>query len=130
MDVIYFEFNNWSRGKDYPDAEPFLSWMKNDLKQKFRDENWIKENHLVVVVSIVDMSINYCIAATKEWVQLNCPELLTTYAQFIRCSEEDDELPEGRFGCPFLEHKEENIGLHFAVEKEDNCGCLYYSIED
>ena len=34
MKVIYFELNNWSRGRDYPDAEPFVSWMVNDLKQK------------------------------------------------------------------------------------------------
>ena len=130
MDIIYFELNNWSRGEDYPDAEPFLSWMKHDLRQRFGDENWIKENNLVVVTSLVDMSINYCITATKEWVQSNCPELLTKYTQFIRYTEEDDELPEGRFGCPFLEYSEENIGFHFAVEKEDNCGYWYYEIED
>ena len=25
--VIYFELNNWMSGDDYPDAEPFISWM-------------------------------------------------------------------------------------------------------
>ena len=129
MEVIYFELNNWTCGRDYPDAEPFASWMANDFKQKFRDEDWVKENKLVVVESFVDMSLNYCITATKEWVQLNCPELLTKYTQFVRYGEEDD-LPEGRFGCPFLEYDENNIGYHYAVEKEDGYGYLYYSIKD
>ena len=97
---------------------------------KFRDEEWVKENKLVVVESIVDMSLNYCITATKEWVQLNCPELLTKYIQFVRYGEEDDELPEGRFGCPFLGYDEGNIGYHYAEEKTDSFGYLYYSIED
>ena len=127
--IVYFEINNWSLGKDYPDNEPFISWMSDDLKIKFRDENWIKENKLVVVESLVDMALNYCVTATKEWVQSNCPELLTKYTQFIRC-EEDDDLPEGRFGCPFLEYNEDNIGLHYAVEEEDGNGHLSYIIEE
>lgn len=129
MEVIYFELNNWFCGRDYPDAEPFISWMMDDLNQKFRNEDWVKENRLVVVESIVDMSLNYCIAATKEWVQANCPDLLTKYSQFVRYPEEDDDTPDGRFGCPFLEYGEANIGCHYAEEKEDGCGYLYYSIE-
>lgn len=129
MEFIYFELNNWFCGRDYPDAEPFVSWMANDLKQKFRDEDWVKENKLVVVESFVDMSLNYCITATKEWVQINFPELLTKFTQFIRSGEEHDDLPEGRFGCPFLEYSEDNIGCHYAEEKEDDCGYLYYSID-
>ena len=130
MEIVYFELNNWFAGRDYPDCEPFLTWMGNDLQIKFRDEDWVKENKLVVVESFVDMSLNYCITATKEWVQLNCPELLTKYIQFVRYSEEDDGLPEGRFGCPFLEYNEDNIGNHYAEEKEDGFGYLYYSIEE
>ena len=125
MEIIYFELNDWASGCDYPDDEPFVSWMADD---QFRDENWVKENRLVVVESIVDMSLNYCITATKEWVQLNCPELLTKYTQFIRHSE-DGDLPEGRFGCPFLEYNEDNIGYHYAAEKNDG-DYWYYSIED
>ena len=129
MEFIYFELNNWVCGHGYPDTEPFVSWMANDLKQKFRDEDWVKENKLVVVTSFVDTSLNYCITATKEWVQTNCPELLTKFIQFIRSGEEHDDLPEGRFGCPFLEYSEDNIGCHYAKEKEDGCGYLYYSID-
>lgn len=129
MEIIYFELNDWASGRDHPDDEPFVSWMADDdLIPIFRNENWVKENKLVVVESIVDMSLNYCIAATKGWVQLNCPKLLTEYTQFIRHSE-DDDLPDGRFGCPFLEYNEDNIGYHYATEKNDG-DYWYYSIED
>ena len=120
MDIVYFELNNWFSGRDYPDAEPFLSWMGNDLNQKFRDEEWIKENKLVVVESLVDMSMNFCITATKEWVEENCPELLSTYKIFVRKPEDDEDVPYGRFECPFLEYEEENIGYHYADEVECN----------
>lgn len=119
MEVIYFELNNWACGRDYPDAEPFLCWMLDDEDQKFEDEDWVKENKLVVVESYVDMSMNYCVSATKEWVDLNCPELLTKYTQFIRHSDEPDELPQGRFGCPFLEYNVNNFGCHFARSMAD-----------
>lgn len=127
MEVIYFELNNWFPERDYPDAEPFTDWMDDDSNQKFRDEDWIKENKLVVVESLVDMSMNYCITTTKEWVQLNCPELLTKYSKFIRHSE-DDEVPYGRFGCPFLEYEENNIGYHYAEKVECN-GYWQYVID-
>lgn len=128
MEVIYFELNNWFSGRDYPDAEPFLSWMNNDFNQKFRDEAWIKENKLIVVESLVDMSMNFCITATRDWVEQNCPELLSTYKEFIRQPEGDDEAPYGRFGCPFLEYQEENIGYHYVDEVECN-GYLQYVID-
>ena len=118
MDIVYFELNNWFSGRDYPNAEPFLSWMKDDLNQKFRDEEWIKENKLVVVESLVDMSMNFCITATKEWVEENCYELLSTYENFVRKPEDGEDVPYGRFGCPFLEYEEENTGYHYADEIE------------
>lgn len=129
MEIVYFELNNWSPGRDYPDVEPFISWMCDDMNQKFQNKEWVKENKLVVVESLVDMSSNYCITATKEWLEDNCPELLTKYSEFIKKSDEGDDLPEGRFGCPFLEYKENNIGIHFAEEVNNN-GYLEYVIED
>ena len=128
MDIVYFELNNWFSGRDYPNAEPFLSWMRDDLNQKFRDEEWIKENKLVVVESLVDMSMNFCITATKEWVEENCHELLSTYKNFVRKPEDGEDVPYGRFGCPFLEYKEENIGYHYAEEVECN-GYWQYVID-
>ena len=43
-DVIHFQLNNWSLGKDYPDEEPFISWMGNNLK--FLDKAWVRKNKL------------------------------------------------------------------------------------
>ena len=109
-DIIYFELNNWFCGWDYPNDEPFISWMSNDLQIKFNNEDWIEENKLCVVKTFVDMSCNFCITATKDWVKKNCSKLLTDYKQFLRFPDEDDEV-HGRFGTLFLEYCEENIGL-------------------
>lgn len=99
-EVIYFEFN----------------------------EKWIKDNQLIIVISNIDMSINFCVTAKKSWVEKNCPNLLTTYKKFLRMLEED-EPSYGNFGCPFLEYNEENIGIHYAYKKEDNQGYSYYDID-
>lgn len=122
MDVVYFELNNWFAGEDYPNDEPFLSWMKNDLNIKFRNEKWVIENELCVVESIVDMSSNFCITAKKEWVEKNCPKLLTDYKEFLRYPEkyeDEDEDGEvyGRFGNHFLEWSEENFGITYDDEE-------------
>lgn len=128
-EIIYFELNDWICGRDYPDAEPFVSWMNTqNYIPIFRNEKWAKENKLVIVESLVDMSLNYCIAASKKWVEKNCPELLTKYKEFLR--EEDEEELRGQFGCPFKEYKKENFGVHYATEKEDNQGFLFYSLKD
>lgn len=129
-DVICFELNNWSRGEDYPDAEPYISWMSNDFQIQFRDKQWIKENKLVVVESIVDMSLNFCISAKKGWVEKNCSSLLEKFKEFQRFPDEDSDRVFGSFECPFLPYEEENIGFHVAVEKEDSQGYLYYEIEE
>lgn len=124
MDIIYFELNNWIAGSDYSNEEPFLSWMKcseeNNYNIQFRDKKWIRDNKLVVVESIIDMSCNYCITSTKEWVENNCPSLLTKYNNFIRVRENEDVSIYGNFGCPFLEYSEENIGFHYAIDKQDD----------
>ena len=103
-DVIYFELNNWFAGKDYPAAEPFLSWMGNDLRLRFMDDDWVRENKLCVVAHHVDMSVNFCITATKEWVERNCPKLLTKYTEFVRKYDPESEEAYGRFGTHFLEY--------------------------
>ena len=111
QEIIYFELNNWIRGKHYPDAEPFNTWFKKDSEIVFNDEDWVKENKLCVVRSLIDMSFNFCITATKEWVLENCSELLTGYREFLRWPDEDGKVY-GDFDDEFLEYKEENIGLH------------------
>ena len=73
-EIIYFEINNWFCGRDYPDDEIFHKWI-NDYQ--FRDDEWCKENKLCVMCGAIDMSMNYCVAAPKSWVEKNCPKLLT-----------------------------------------------------
>ena len=80
-DIVYFELNHWSPGDDYPDCEPYLTWMDEDVFQ-FRNKEWLEKNKIVVVETLVDMSCNYCITATKEWVEKNCNEILTTNTKF------------------------------------------------
>ena len=114
--IIYFELNNWMSERDHPDAQPFDSWMNDyNLNNFFSSERWTKQNNLCVVITQVDMSVNYCISATEDWVKKCCPELLTKYKQFIR-EEKDNFVPIGRFGSPFLEYKKENFGIWYAEE--------------
>lgn len=112
-DIIYFELNNWFAGDDYPAAEPFLSWMGNDCQLRFIDDAWVRENKLCVVANHVDMSVNFCITATKGWVEQNCPELLTKYTEFVREYDPEYEEVYGRFGTCFLEYEEDNFGVHW-----------------
>lgn len=109
-DIVYFELNNWFAGEDYPNDEPYLSWMQNDLNIKFRDKEWVMDNKLCVVFDIIDMSANFCITATKEWVENNCPTLLTKYTEFLREPDENG-IVKGRFGHQFLEYDESNFGI-------------------
>lgn len=129
-DVVYFELNNWFSGRDYPNAEPFITWI---CENKFSNDEWLKENKLVCVKSYVDMSQNFCVTASRQWVEEHCPLLLSdttlnyiiirhswkdgkevdeqiTYAKpykdFLRSNIED-----AKFGY-FLDYEEENFGLH------------------
>ena len=131
MQVVYFELNNWSIGRDYPDAEPFISWF-TDPQQNFNNEKWVKENKLCVVSTLIDMSCNYCVTAPKSWVLKNCPDLLSdkkyettfirgveqyAFNQFLRFPDPDkDNQVYGRFGTKFLEYTEDNIGITYIEE--------------
>lgn len=115
-DVVYFELNNWFPDKDYPDAEPFLSWM--GLPYIFRDNDWCVKNQLCIVETMIDMSNNFCITASRKWVEENCPDLLAKYTQFLRHPDPryDNEVY-GQFDCTFKEWKEENFGYEFIEEE-------------
>lgn len=117
MKVIYFELNNWSYGEDFPAVEPFISWM--GLLPILRHDGFAKENKLCIVASNVDMSQNFCISASEEWVKDHCPELLTKYTQFLREPDEDGEVY-GRFGCPFAEYEESNFGVTWWSDEDDD----------
>ena len=92
-EIIYFELNNWFRGRDYPNAEPFNTWMKDDLNLKFKDYEWCKENKICVIMNMIDMSTDFLIAAPKSWVMENCPDLLSdkTYTITYHTTEHDIE---------------------------------------
>lgn len=130
--IVYFELNDWFSGRDYPNAEPFRTWMDDDVLQ-FCDKKWVKENKLCVVVESIDMSINVCVTATEEWVKQNCPKLLSDeetevsftisgpageheqterypYASFLRHPDEDGKVY-GNFGTEFLPYEEANFGV-------------------
>lgn len=116
-DVVYFELNNWFPGKHYPAEEPFTTWIGNDLNIYFNNEDWVKENKLCVVRSIIDMSTNFCVTATKEWVEKNCPRLLTEHEKFLRYPNEAGYVC-GRFGDEFLEYSEENFGIEEVYDED------------
>ena len=42
-DVVYFSVDNWFSGRDYPYDEYFIKWMRDDLNQYFRNEEWVKK---------------------------------------------------------------------------------------
>ena len=130
--MVFFELNNWACGEDYPNDEPFLEWFASDFKIKFMDEQWVIDNGLIVIASNVDMSFNFCITAPDGWVEKNCPSLLENPAnhKFLREPFEDEDVPDGRFGCPFYSLEERPVGLYWASEKEDGCGYLYYSVDE
>ena len=107
MDVVYFELSHWTPGLGYPNKEPFLRWMKDDL---FQDEEWVKQNKLCVLRSMTDLTSDLCITASREWVEQNCPELLIKYHQFLRFPDSDG-IVYGKFGDEFLEYTDWNIGI-------------------
>lgn len=119
--VIFFEVNNWFPGRDYPDCEPFLSWLRNDLKLRFEDEKWCKENKICVQHEIIYMSQNFRVTASIEWVQENCPDLLSNpdLSKFLRLPGENGYCDEGYGEAPFLEYSPENYGYHFYDFNED-----------
>lgn len=124
-DIIYIELNNWMSKHDYPDEEPFLSWINPWNKETkeydlpvFEDDDFNLSQKICVVRAVVDMSLNYCITATRAWVEKMCPRILNEeFSKFI-CHPEEDGTVYGRFGNEFLEYKEENFGLH-----EQTCMC-------
>lgn len=140
-EVIYFSVNNWFCGRDYPDTRNFREWLGNDLKQSFMSDEWCKKNKLCVYQGAIDMSCNYTVSAPREWVEKNCPELLTDkeytystitykyvdgkcvneeckhtkkYSDFVYVPEEGEDTPDcDGFGMPFREYKEENFGCEY-----------------
>ena len=130
-DIVKFTLNNWMVGEDYPPGEPFETWMSF---YTLTHNNWCREQKICVYYGNIDMSTNYCVTATREWVEKNCPKLLTDesytyketiykgyglketiektakYSDFVVYEDDDEEEVNNRFDWPFLEYKEENFG--------------------
>lgn len=135
-EIVYFELNHWS-DKYYPPVEPFISWMSDYYETPEEEEKswvrnsdimdqWYKDNQLCVVLSFVDMSLNFCVTARKSWVKENCPKLFE-YPQFLRQPDEYGDV-EGYFGGHFVEWSENNFGLWYDEEEEDSQGYTYYNL--
>ncbi len=113
-DVVYFELNNWFCGRDYPDAEPFMSWI-TDFGVKFGNEDWVMANKLCIKEYYIDMSRNFLITAPRQWVVDNCPNLLTDFAGFLRFPDENG-IVRGRHRQEFMEYCEENVGITYGED--------------
>lgn len=131
-DVVYFSLNDWFCGRDYPKDGCLKQFVES---YKFSDDAWCKENRLCVLCGNVDMSVNWCITASREWVEENCPELLgkdgytysllyhdkngthekkyeRSYSDFV-CHEDEEGAVYDRFDWPFLEYDPENFGTTY-----------------
>ena len=136
--VIYFSVNNWFSGRDFPPLPCFKSWLRDDLRLKFRDDKWAKKNKLCIYYGCIDMSTNFTVSAPRDWVEKNCPELLTDdeytykeyvyrgngdtiteehhkkYSDFVHWPEDGEEIPDSdQFDMPFREYCEENFGAEY-----------------
>ncbi len=138
--IVYFELNNWFAGENYPNAEPFTTWCA-DEHLYFLDEDFVKKNKLCVAADIIDMSVNFCITAPKEFVLEHCPKLLSDevtiveseyiengktttlrkeypYSNYL-CYPNEKDIVEGQWGTKFLKWSPENIGVHYMEEETD-----------
>lgn len=111
-EIVKFSVNNWSDNY-YPTTEIFDKWMSGEhVFDYFVNPEFAKEHKLVVVVELIDMSINFAICAPEEFCKEYCPEILDTSRKY--CNKKllySDEDEYGLFGTPFKEYTEENIGV-------------------
>lgn len=100
-EIVKFSVNNWTPGKDYP--EDFLFCLEGPASP-FAHNDWCIRNKLCAVISLIDMSFNWCITAPKTWVEVNCPCILGSSFQY------PDDAEYDRFGTPFRDYEKENFG--------------------
>ena len=137
MDIVYFELNNWFAGRDYPNEEPFITWC---TEYAFRDEEFLRENQLCVVETLIDKSVNWCVTASKDFVDKYCPKLLSNgtylvtfmrtgsegstkviegyaYHNFLRFPDADGDVY-GKHGTKFKPWSEDSIGIEYREEDD------------
>ena len=133
-EIIYFEINNWFAGRDYPYEDPFKQWVKD---AKFEDVEWCKNNKLCVKYGNVDMSVSWCVGATRSWVMEHCPNLLSdgeyTY-DLIHCGSDGSEVRKSypRKYSDFLCHCDEDGTYYSRIDGwklpeycEENFGAVH-----
>lgn len=146
-DVVFFSVNNWFCGRDYPKTGNFQKWLVDDLNLSFMNDEWCKTNKLCVYWGNIDISINFTVSAPREWVEKNCPELLTDdeYTYIVREARHKRHI----FGKPEIVWKDveykkkysdfvytpeegedtpayDRFGMPFREYKEENFGSEYY----
>lgn len=120
--IVYFQCNNWT---PYPEeASRFIyDYLEGDfcsedpdstsvLKTPEEIDKWIRENDLCINQDLYDMSNQYWVTTTKEWLEENFPELLGVASEIP-----EDDLWVGDH-MNFLQYREENVGCHL-VENEN-----------
>lgn len=116
-EIIYFHVNDWFPEDNFPDKEPFRTWMDvHNFKTYLCNDEWCKQNKICVVTYPVDMSVSFNITAKKEWVKQNCPSILDEDKRF-QVEPNEDGFRYGPYTeNEFLEYKEENFGVHIEDE--------------
>ena len=123
-EIIYFEINNWFSGENYPPIQPFYEWISNN---QFNKEDWCKENKLVVVAGPIDMSMNWCIAAPRSWIEANCPCLLTDEEYIYETQQSEWNKESQTMGWKTIKHKKKYSDF---ILKPDEYGDVYGRIND
>lgn len=132
-EIIYFELDNWFSGRDYPNVEPIKTWVENN---QFNNDAWCKENKLCVMAGPIDMSLCWCVAAPRSWVEKNCPCMLNDgeleYALIITSKDGQEREAHKYRATDFLCHPDEDGTVYgklsdweFPEYKEENFGVVW-----
>jgi len=121
--VVYIQMNNWHK-RDcnkrffYCYLEGALSTMNGInveypegivCKTSDEEEQWMIDNKLCINNDVYDMSSQYWITTTKEWVERNFPELMPYV------SEDPEDYMYKNDRKYFLKYTQENYGIHFST---------------
>lgn len=121
--LIHIWLNNWSN-KYCPPEEPFLTWLDDD-NLTLCDNQWMsKQDGITACYSLVDMSINFAVTATEEWVRKNCPILLENQDYRKKFTIDNIYNHDNRLnvamGTPLLPLTEETNGKVFYWDDREN----------
>lgn len=115
-EICYIELNNWFACRDYPATDN----MHKAVNELFGKNKYCQDNKIAVVATIYDMSHNFNITCTKDWIEKNYPELLeTANKKFWRYPENGCDLPDAELCGYFLEYEEENFGVRWRCEEDE-----------